>query len=282
MILSRIIQSVKRRIIERLPKQIVQVPVMIPVLQSELLKGRKALITGGSSGIGLAMAGAFIRSGAEVVITGRNADKVSQAVASLRSDKAHGIVLDNTDVDAFALKLDECEKSFGVLDILVNNAGVIQCRTIGETELANYNQIMETNLRGSYFLAQEISNRWRKNSVRGNILNVGSSSSLRPGNSPYVLSKWGMRALTIGLAKELIKYGIVVNGIAPGPTATKLFVQDGAKGINWSRSPAKRLSTEEEIANLAVVLVSDLGRMVVGDMLFATGGCGMVTVDDVG
>ena len=87
--------------------------------------------------------------------------------------------------------------------------------------------------------------------------------------------------MTIGLAKALIKHGIVVNGIAPGPTATKMFVGDGTNGINWPKNPAGRLATEEEIANLALVLVSDMGRMVVGDMLFVTGGSGVITVDDL-
>ncbi len=249
---------------------------------SDLLKGRRALITGGTSGIGLAMAEAFLRSGAEVIITGRSEEKLNAAVEGLKNDKAHGLVLDNTRVECFVEKIKECEERFGLPDILVNNAGVILCKPFGGTEVANYDLIMDTNLRGSYFLSQELANRWKTNGVKANILNVGSSSSLRPGNSPYVLSKWGMRSLTIGFAKELIRHNIVVNGIAPGPTATKLFVGNGDNGINWKRSPAGRLSTETEIANLAVVLVSDLSRMVVGDMLFVTGGCGVVTVDDIG
>lgn len=280
--INRILCAIKRRIVARLPRQIVHVPVREPVLMSDLLKGRRALITGGTSGIGLAMAEAFLRSGAEVVVTGRTEEKLVAAVEGLKNDKAHGLVLDNIHADWFAEKIKECEERFGLPDILVNNAGVIQCKTFGGTEVANYDLIMDTNLRGSYFLSQELANRWKAGGVKANILNVGSSSSLRPGNSPYVLSKWGMRSLTIGLAKELIKHNIVVNGIAPGPTATKLFVGNGDNGINWKRSPAGRLSTETEIANLAVVLVSDLSRMVVGDMLFVTGGCGVVTVDDVG
>lgn len=278
--LKRLCQALKRRVVARLPKQIVRVPVKVPVLYSELLKGRRTLITGGTGGIGFAIAEAFLRSGAEVIITGRDAARVHEATERLQSPYASGIVLDNTQVEGFDSVLDYCEAQFGLPDVLVNNAGIIQCKTFGETAIQNYDLIMDTNLRGSYFLAQALSNRWKAQGIKGNILNVGSSSSLRPGNSPYVLSKWGMRAMTIGLAKELIKWGIVVNGIAPGPTATELFVGDGKRGINWSRSPAQRLSAEEEIANLAVVLVSDLGRMVVGDMLFATGGCGVVTVDD--
>lgn len=280
--IARALRSIKRRIVARLPKRIVQMPVDVPVLQGDLLKGRRALITGGTSGIGFAMARAFLRHGAEVIVTGRSESRVAAAVAALTSDAAHGLVLDNTQVESFGAKVDGCAARFGLPDVLVNNAGVIATRTFGNTEAANYDLVMDTNLRGSYFLSQELANRWKAAGTKANILNVGSSSSLRPGNSPYVLSKWGMRSMTLGLAKELVEHGIVVNGIAPGPTATKMFVGDGANGINWPNSPAGRLATEEEIANLAVVLVSDLGRMVVGDMLFATGGCGTVTVDDIG
>ncbi len=282
---TAISRGIKRRLSWMLHGRVVQmpvqVPVRIPVFISDLLKGRRVLITGGTSGIGRAMAEAFLRSGAEVIVTGRNAERIASSVAAFKSERVNGLLLDSTRVETFTAKIDECAEKFGIPDILVNNAGIIQCKKFGDTEKDNYDLIMETNLRGSYFLSQELANRWKKIGTKANILNIGSSSSLRPGNSPYVLSKWGMRAITIGLAKELIKHNIVVNGIAPGPTSTSLFVGDGAHGINWPKSPTGRLVTEEEIANLATVLISDLGRMVVGDMLFVTGGAGVITVDDL-
>lgn len=279
--IRKIYNAIKRRVVARLPKRIVQVPVRVPVFQNELLKGRVALITGGTSGIGFAMAREFCDSGARVIITGRSQDRIDAALTGLKSDQSYGIVLDNRNVDEFAQMIDRIEHDFGNPDILVNNAGVINCKTFGAVEPDNYDDILNANLKGAFFLSQEIANRWIKSGIKGNILNVGSSSSLRPGNSPYVLSKWGVRSMTIGLAKALIKHGIVVNGIAPGPTATKMFVGDGTNGINWPKNPAGRLATEEEIANLALVLVSDMGRMVVGDMLFVTGGSGVITVDDL-
>ena len=280
MIINRVISKIKRSIIACLPKYCVKVPVRIPVLGGELLKDRKVLITGGTSGIGLAMAKAFIRNGASVVITGRSDERIERALSQLGTN-ANGIVLNNVDVESFANKIDECVQKFWMPDVLVNNAGLTLWESFGAADVANYNMIMDTNLRGAFFLSQEVSNRWKALGVHGNILNVGSSSSLRPGNSPYVLSKWGVRSMTVGLAKELIRHGIVVNGIAPGPTATSLFVGDGKNGINRQGNPSGRLVTEDEVANLAVVLISDLGRMVVGDMLFVTGGAGVITVDDV-
>ena len=87
--------------------------------------------------------------------------------------------------------------------------------------------------------------------------------------------------MTLGLAKELIPYGIVVNGIAPGATATEHFAGKMENGIAYPSNPAGRMATVEEIANLAVILVSPLARMVVGDILYASGGAGVITFDDV-
>lgn len=264
-----------------IPKKI-QVPVYIPVYHNELLKGRRALITGGTSGIGLSMAKAFLASGAEVIITGRNQQKLESALSCFsKSEKIQGIILDNASPDQFEKSIESNCERYGLPDILVNNAGIIGCNTFGSIELDNYNDIMNTNLRGTVFLSQVITNKWKKENIKGNVLNICSSSSLRPGNSPYVLSKWGLRALTLGMARELIPYGITVNGLAPGPTATKMFVGNGDNGINWPHNPIGRLGTEEEMANLAVILVSNLSRMIVGDVLYATGGSGTITFDDI-
>ena len=117
------------------------------------------------------------------------------------------------------------------------------------------------------------------NKIKGNILNVSSSSAVRPALTSYQLAKWGIRAFTKGLAKELSPRDIVVNSIAPGPTATDMLL-DGGDNINRPSSPNGRYSTPEEIASLCVVLVSKLARVVDGDTIFATGGAGILTYDD--
>lgn len=264
------------------------VPVHVPVFQSNLLQGRKALVTGGTSGIGNGIALSFLRAGAKVVITGRNQDRVARAVESLRvqmpatrKSEVEGVVLDNSLVEDFAEKVDMIWKRFGGVDILVNNAGLVKGAKFGLLKVNEYDEILATNLRGVVFLSQCIANRWKSEGVKGNILNICSASSVRPGNSAYILSKWGLRSFTLGMAKELIPYGVVVNGLAPGPTATPHFLKNGECGLNWPRNPSGRMATVDEIANLAVVLVSDMGRMVVGDVLYASGGAGVITVDDV-
>ena len=121
----------------------------------------------------------------------------------------------------------------------------------------------------------------KENKVEGNILNVGSSSCLRPATSAYTLSKWGIRGLTLGLAKSLAPYGITVNGIAPGPTATPMLLEDSQSNITNNSNPIGRYVLPEEIANMAVVLVSSMGRTIVGDMIYMTGGAGIITYDDI-
>ena len=253
-----------------------RIPVYVPVLQNELLKGRTALITGGNGGIGFAIADAFLRAGAKVIISGRNKEKLNDAVTRLSSKgRVSYVQLDNTKPDSFGALLSE----IGTFDILVNNAGYVGGGSFGNTTESDYDAVLDTNLKGTYFLSQEVARCWIENGTHGNILNVCSASSLRPGDSPYILSKWGMRSLTVGMAKRLIKHGIVVNGIAPGITDTDRFTH-GEKDIGKLSNPSGRMVTKEEIANMAVILVSPLCQMVVGDILYMTGGGAITTLDD--
>lgn len=258
-----------------LPERRIQVPVLTPVLQSELLKGRRAVITGGAKGIGFAIAEAFKSAGAEVVITGRDPARLDSALKTLMMPDKNGVQLDNTCVS----DIPKAVERFGNFDILVNNAGFVCDAAFGETTEAEYDRTLDTNVKGAYFLSQEVVKRWIGKGVKGNILNVCSASSLRPGDSPYVLSKWGMRSLTLGMARRCVKYGIVVNGLAPGVTNTDKFLERSHGSLDHARNPAGRMVTVQEIANMAVVLVSDLARMIVGDVVYMTGGAGLITFD---
>lgn len=280
--IRQVLRKICLRIASFLRPRAERVPVCIPILETQLLKGRRALITGGTSGIGYGIAKAFLRAGADVVITGRNAKRVAQARSELLTScsveerRVAAVEMDMTDVDSF----EAIVGALGDFDILVNNAGVADCSRFGEVKTVDYDNVLDVNLRGPFLLAQVVAKSWISKKVHGNILNICSASSKRPGVSPYILSKWGLRALTKGLAKLLIRHDIVVNGLAPGLTDSPMFFKDKPTSLTNESNPSGRLVTVDELANLAVILTSSLCRMVVGDVLYATGGAAIFTFDD--
>lgn len=269
---------------EPVKKVFAHVVVLAP---SEMLKGRTALITGGTSGIGFEIAKAYINAGATCIITGRNIEKIKNACIQINSEvinKGHiyGIELNNTEVSSMKLKLDEILKIVPShkIDILVNNAGIVGGEIKDCTE-ETYDQIVDTNLKGVFFLSQTLGRYMCDNHIEGNILNIGSSSCLRPATSAYTLTKNAILGFTKGLAKILSPHGITVNGISPGPTATPMLMPNGIKDDIAFPNQLGRYELPEEIANMAVFLVSNMGKSIIGDMVFMTGGSGVVTFDDV-
>lgn len=261
---------------------------VVKMAPSEWLAGRTALITGGTSGIGYAIADAFLAAGAEVVVTSRTEQRAREARDRLaagntkRHSKIHGMAMDVSDTAGLQPAFERVVASTTAkrIDILVNNAGVLG-GGIFDTTPEEFDAVLDTNLKGTVFLSRTVARYMIENKIKGNILNIASSSSLRPAISAYTLSKWGIRGLTLGLAKALIPYGIVVNGIAPGPTATPMLLPDGGEDIGHDTLPVGRYAMPEEIANMAVVLVSGMGRTVIGDIVYMTGGAGLITFEDM-
>lgn len=265
-------------------KVIAQISYLAP---NELLDGRCALITGGTSGIGYEMAKAFIRAGASCIITGRHQEKIDNACNEIINElhcenRIFGLSMDITKVGEMATTFREALalSPLKKIDILVNNAGVVGGE-IKDCDEEKYDQILDTNLKGVFFLSQLVSRYYIDNGLEGNILNIGSSSSLRPATSAYTITKNAIYGFTRGLAKVLAPYGITVNGIAPGPTATPMLMPNGINENIAFPNPLGRYALPGEIANMSVFLVSDLGRSIIGDMVFMTGGSGVVTYDDV-
>ena len=281
------IKRVVRYIFTGIPEQKVypQVSVLAP---NKYLQGRSALITGGTSGIGFEIAKAFINAGADVVITGRNIDRIRKACSDINEQVAnknsiYGIEMDNTDVSCFSSKIQEAIDIVPSkkIDILVNNAGVLGAHISNATETA-YDSVLDTNLKGPFFLSQHMGHYFKNNGIHGNILNIASSSSLRPAASGYTISKWGIRGLTVGLAKTFAPFGVVVNGLAPGQTATPMLLSEkNGNDLASPKVPIGRFILPEEIANMAVILVSNMGRSIMGDIVYMTGGAGVFSNDDM-
>lgn len=254
-------------------------PIIVPVEKEKLLNGKVALITGGTSGIGLAIAQAFQNAGAKVIIAGTNQVKLEAALEKMGGG-VKGLLIDVRDTEHLPDKVKEAEALFeeNKIDILVNSAGVVVKHDFWGIDEKEYDGIMDTNAKGTFFMSQAVGKAMIEKQVKGHILNVTSSSALRPAWTPYQMSKWAVRGLTLGLADTLLPYGIVVNAIAPGPTATPMLGKTEGSSISEPNNPSKRYAMPEEIASMAVYMVSDAGRMIVGDTVYMTGGSGTITL----
>lgn len=236
-----------------------------------ILKDKQAIITGGSSGIGMSIARKMIECGAAVTIVGRNPEKTQKVAKELG---CNFLLIDLTDTHAMIATVTDfiADKR---IDILVNSAGVTDKEGWLEKTPENFDLILNTNLKAAYFMSQTIAKHMLEHQIQGHILNVSSSSSMRPGWGPYQLSKRALNGMTMGFAEKLAKNGITVNGLAPGitvtPMASKFMDTDNLAYYN----PLRRAETPEEIANLAIFLVSNLGTSIVGDTIMITGGSGM-------
>lgn len=255
-------------------------PIIVPTDKEKLLDGKVALITGGSSGIGLAIAKAFQNSGAKVIIAGTNQQRLENALSKLGGDTARSLLIDVRDVSALPQKVEEATALFedNKIDILVNSAGVVTKHDFWNTDEEEYDSIMDTNAKGTFFMSQAVGKQMVEKHIQGHILNVTSSSALRPAWTPYQMSKWAVKGLTQGLADMMIPHGIVVNAIAPGPTATPMLAKKEGDSIYEPYTPSHRYAMPEELASLALFMVSGAGNMIVGDTVYMTGGSGTITM----
>lgn len=245
------------------------------VLPSEQFKGKKVLITGGSSGFGFQMAKDFIAQGAEVMITGRNPQKLGEAKDKINNARLHTIVWDQSDCNSIINKFNEVISELRGLDVAINNAGVwnnTDWHTVDESE---YDKIVDINTKGLYFLCKAEVDYFRKNNIPAKIINITSIEGNRPSFLPYSISKWGAKCLTEGLAKEVAQFGIQVNAIAPGVALTDINMQlkqNQKDNFYFPQHRTGRFTSVEEISNLAMFLASDQASNIVGQTIAVDGG----------
>ena len=243
------------------------------------LTGRTALITGSSKGIGLALAAALGGAGATVVLNARDPARLEQSRQDLQARGLHAraLAFDVTDANAVEAGVAQIESTIGAIDILINNAGMQHRSPFAEFPLDAWRKLIATNLDSVFFVGRAVAQRMiaRK---RGKIINICSVQSElgRPGIAPYAATKGAVKMLTKGMAIDLGKHGIQVNGLGPGYFRTELnqaLVDDPAFST-WlaGRTPAGRWGNVEELHGAAIFLASDAASFVSGHILYVDGG----------
>lgn len=243
------------------------------------LAGRRALVTGSSQGIGLALAKGLAAQGASIVLNGRNADRLAEAVAEMASAgyEATTAVFDVTDAGAVEASVALVEQDHGPIDILINNAGMQFRAPLEDYPHDKWRQLLETNVSSVFYVGQAVARHMIARG-RGKIVNIASVQSelARPGIAPYTATKGAVKNLTRGMCTDWAQYGIQVNAIAPGYFRTPLnqALVDNPEFSAWleKRTPARRWGNVEELVGAAVFLASDASSFVNGHTLYVDGG----------
>ncbi len=248
------------------------------------LDGKVALITGGSSGMGLASAQLFIEHGARVIVTGRDAATLA-AAAELLGPNALALQSDAADLAQIDTLMAQVQARFGRIDVLFVNAGVAVARPIEQVTEANFDEQLDVNFKGVFFTIQKALPLLAVAGGGSVILTTSISNQLgSPNFSVYGASKAALRSLVKSLALELIGRGVRVNAISPGPIATPMFDRLGLpdelaaakKRAIADKSPAKRFGASADIANCALFLASDESGYIVGEEIVVDGGMSLL------
>ncbi|WP_288482756.1 SDR family oxidoreductase [uncultured Acidovorax sp.] len=251
------------------------------------LSGRVAFVTGASSGLGAQFARTLARAGAGVVLASRRIEKLKELRARIEGEggDAHVVELDVTDHDSIKAAVAHAETEMGSIDILVNNSGVSTTQRIQDVTPEDYDFIFNTNVKGAFFVAQEVGKRMLARSrgaapgsfTGGRIINIASMAGLKvlPQIGAYCMSKAAVVQMTRAMALEWGKFSINTNAICPGYIDTEINhhhwqTEQGQKLVNML--PRKRVGSPEDLDALLVMLASDQSHFINGAVIAADDG----------
>jgi NAD(P)-dependent dehydrogenase (short-subunit alcohol dehydrogenase family) len=243
------------------------------------LTGRHALVTGASSGLGRHFAGVLAAAGASVTVAARRETALAETVSSIKASgaKAQAVRMDVTDAASIERAFVEAEADQGAVTIVINNAGVTMTRAALEVAERDWSSILDTNLKGTWLVAQQAAKRMIHHDTGGSIVNIASILGLRVagGITPYAVSKAGVVQMTKALALEWARHRIRVNALAPGYIETDLnddfFSSDAGKAL-IRRIPRRRLGETKELDGPLLLLASDAGSYMTGSVVAVDGG----------
>lgn len=243
------------------------------------LRCKKALVTGGGSGIGKAVAARLAADGADVVIAGRTLSRLEAAKEEIASENVLVMAWDVCDIPACRRNLLKAADMMGGLDALVNNAGLGSSTVTGrgyepwDITAQEWDNLTDVNLKAAFFMMRNAVDYMLENGIKGNILNISSNAGCMDILGPYGVAKLAVRKMTRAFGKRFGANGVIINGIAPGATFTDM-IDDYAQAIDQSypRHAIGRFIRPEEIAELAAYLMSDYGEIICGHTVVADGG----------
>ena len=250
------------------------------ILEKFSLKGRSGIVTGGGTGLGKGITTALVQAGAEVAIVGRRLEVLEKTAGELsqQNGKVIPIKADVSDLSDIKKIVERSLEVFGKIDFLFNNAGTIRRAPCEEHSEADWDIVLQTNLKGPFFLAQAVARTMIARKLKGNIINTSSLISVIGGKNivSYSASKGGISQITKSMANEWAKYGIRVNAIGPGyfiTDVTQPLVDDKERyaGIT-ARIPLGRWGKPEDLGGVAVFLASDASDYLTGQIIFVDGG----------
>ena len=249
------------------------------------LSGQVALVTGASSGIGRHLAELLAAAGAKVALAARRFDRLTELAREIAAEGGQSlpIACDVTRPEDVAAAVATAESELGPLSILVNNAGVVVSKPLFEHTEADWDHVVDTNLKGAWLTAREFAQHLAKLKRPGRMINISSVLGFRTiGRLPaYCAAKAGLIHLTQVLAMELARYGILVNALAPGYVETdfnRAFFHTEAGKALISRIPLKRLGQTEDLDGAMLLLASPAGAYLTGAVIAVDGGHGVAAI----